>query len=72
MNRKLSNRELAEIVGVLAVVASLVFVGLQLMLDRKIASGEQYSARAMARQSMLQSYLESDAAYPHTLENGKT
>lgn len=43
---KASKKELVEIVGIFAVVASLIFVGMQLQLDRKVALAEQYSNRA--------------------------
>ena len=44
MNAK--QKEVVEIVGIFAVVASLIFVGMQLMLDRKVALAEQYFNRA--------------------------
>ena len=43
---KIENKHLIEIVGVLAIVVSLLFVGMQLMLDRQVALGEQYFNRA--------------------------
>ncbi|TRX56883.1 hypothetical protein [Thalassomonas sp. M1454] len=43
---KTNKKELAEILGIFAVVASLVFVGMQLHLDRKVALAEQYFNRA--------------------------
>ena len=41
-----SKKDIVEIVGIFAVVASLIFVGMQLMLDRKVALAEQYFNRA--------------------------
>ena len=43
---KTNKKELAEILGIFAVVASLIFVGMQLHLDRKVALAEQYFNRA--------------------------
>ena len=49
----------AEFVGVLAIVLSLVFVGLQLRQSQEIAIAAQYQARAQAAQSMWMSLQES-------------
>ena len=43
---KTSKKELAEIVGIFAIVASLIFVGLQLRLEHKVAMADQYFNRA--------------------------
>ena len=43
MNDK--TREIVEIVGIFSVVASLLFVGLQLILDRRVATGAQFHER---------------------------
>ena len=70
---KLETKQLVEIIGIVAVVASLVFVGMQLQLDRRAAVGEQYSSRAQAWQAVLQSELESDeylATFSKRWENG--
>jgi len=48
-----------EMVGIAAIVASLVFVGLQLKQSHEIALAEQYQSRAEAAQSMYLSVLES-------------
>ena len=58
---QLDTKRLIEYVGVLTVVASLLFVGMQLYLDRQIASAEQYQNRAESRKSDLRTLLESDA-----------
>lgn len=42
---KMSNKVVVEMIGVLTVSASLIFVGMQLMLERKIAIAEQYFNR---------------------------
>jgi hypothetical protein len=43
---KTNKKELAEVVGIFAIVASLIFVGMQLRLERKVAMAEQYFNRA--------------------------
>lgn len=43
---KTSTKDIAEIVGICAIVISLIFVGIQLMLERKVALAEQYFNRA--------------------------
>ena len=57
---KASKKELVEIVGIFAVVASLIFVGMQLMLDRKVALAEQYFNRAESAKADRRAILESD------------
>jgi len=39
-------RDLTEIVGFVAIVASLIFVGMQLMQSQEIAIASQYQERA--------------------------
>ena len=56
---KTSKKEIVEIVGILGVVASLIFVGMQLMLDRKVALAEQYFSRAESAKADRRSMLES-------------
>ena len=46
---KISSRDIIEIIGIVSVVASLIFVGMQLMLDRRIATADQYQNRAELR-----------------------
>ena len=48
-----------ESAGILAIVVSLVFVGLQLRQSQEIAIAAQYQARAQAAQSMYMSLQES-------------
>lgn len=58
---KYTNKEIVEVVGVIAVVASLIFVGVQLYLDRKVALSDQYANRAESLKADLRARLESDA-----------
>ena len=48
-----------EATGILAIIVSLVFVGLQLRQSQEIAIAAQYQARAQAAQSMYMSLQES-------------
>ena len=41
-------KHVTELVGITAIVASLIFVGLQLKQSQEIAVGDQYQARADA------------------------
>jgi len=43
---KTDTKQIIEIVGIFGVVASLIFVGMQLMQDRAVAMGSQYQSRA--------------------------
>ena len=53
--RSLNWKDTAELVGISAIVASLIFVGLQLRQDREVALGQIY-------QSTLQSMVELESA----------
>jgi len=57
---KLTRYQFVEIVGIAGVMASLLFVGMQLMLDRKLAIATQYAARAESIKSDLRAEIESD------------
>lgn len=46
-------RQAVEVVGIFGVIASLIFVGMQLRLDRQIAISEQYHNRAESRLESL-------------------
>ncbi|MFT7470152.1 MAG: hypothetical protein ACI8XU_000040 [Kiritimatiellia bacterium] len=59
--RKPNHKELLEMIGVIAVIGSLIFVGLQLMLDRRLALADTYSFSADGRRSDTRTKLESDA-----------
>ena len=43
---RISSRQIVEGIGAAAIVASLVFVGMQLKLDRNVALAAQYAARS--------------------------
>ena len=58
---KASKKDIVEITGIVAVVASLVFVGMQLQLDRKVALADQYFNRAESAKEDRRSILQSDA-----------
>lgn len=51
-------RELVEIVGIFSIVASLIFVGLQLMLDRRVAIGAQFHERSVLGHEAFQSFFD--------------
>ena len=58
----MTTREVAETVGILAVVVSLVFVGFQLRQEHVYAQGEQYQARSEMRLANLRAMIESEVA----------
>ena len=68
---KSDSKKIFEIVGNLSVVASLLFVGMQLYLDRQIAAAEQYQFRAESRKADLRVQLESDAYIARRVEAWK-
>lgn len=53
-------KEVAEIVGIAAIVASLLFVGLQLKQSHEIALATQFQARAEATQNLHLAGIEAD------------
>ena len=57
----ISRKELIELIGVTAVVGSLIFVGVQLSFDRQVALGDQYQRRAEIALAHQRSYLESES-----------
>jgi len=59
-NLKTSKKDVIEIAGIFAVVASLIFVGMQLQLDRKVALADQYFNRAESAKADRRAVLESD------------
>ena len=61
MNEK--TRQLIELIGIFALVASLIFVGLQLSLDRRIAMAEQYFNRSESVKSDFRTYMESEVFF---------
>jgi hypothetical protein len=58
---KRDNKRIVELIGVFAVVASLVFVGMQLQLDRRLALANLYAFRAESYKSDFRTQLESDS-----------
>lgn len=60
---KIKNIQIIEVVGALAVVTSLIFVGMQLMLDRRVAIAGQYFNRAEAQRADMRVLMESDVYF---------
>lgn len=56
---KINNKVLVEVIGVLTVSASLIFVGMQLLLERKVAIAEQYFNRTESAKEDRRSFLAS-------------
>jgi len=64
-------KDSAELIGIVAIVASLVFVGLQLRQSHEIALATQYQARAEATQNLHLASIEADYLAPiPALRNG--
>ena len=57
---KIESRQLIEIIGIFGVIASLIFVGMQLLLDRRIAIANQYQTRAELRLQAEQSQFQNE------------
>jgi hypothetical protein len=53
-------KDVAELVGIAAIVASLLFVGLQLKQSHEIALATQFQARAEATQNLHLTAIEAD------------
>ena len=60
---------IAEAFGAFAVAASLVFVGLQLYLDRKVALADQYFNRGESAKADRRTRLESESYLQHLEES---
>ena len=58
---KISSRALIELLGAASIVASLVFVGVQLAQDRTVALGAVFDNRTTAGMEMQRTRFESDA-----------
>ena len=58
---KLSNKEILELAGAIALVASLAFVGLQLKLDRDIALAQSFSDGIESRKEDIRAKMESES-----------
>ena len=52
--------KLVEAVGILAIVLSLLFVGMQLIFDRQVAIADQYHNRAELRIATVRSFFENE------------
>jgi len=64
-------KDIAELVGIVAIVASLLFVGLQLKQSHEIALATQYQARAEATMNLHLASIEADWVAPiPALRNG--
>lgn len=63
----IERRDLIEIVGLISVVLSLLFVGQQLRLDRSLALAEQYSARAESMKEDIRTRMESGVHVPNAI-----
>ncbi len=57
----LSKKELLEIAGAIALVASLAFVGLQLKLDRDVALAQSFSDGIESRKEDIRAKMESES-----------
>ena len=51
-------KDKAELIGIAAIVASLIFVGLQMKQSQEIALAAQYQARAETVMSLHETYIE--------------
>ena len=57
-----------QVVGIFALVASLIFVGLQMKQTQKIALAGQYQARSQATVDFFAARMESDYVNPNYME----
>jgi hypothetical protein len=55
-------KDVTELIGVLAIVLSLIFVGYQIKQSHEIALAAQYQARADTWVGVLSAYVQSDVA----------
>ena len=62
--QKTSWKDTAELIGIMAIVASLVFVGLELRQSQQIAIAGQYQQRAEAYVTLMFNRLEYDSEHP--------
>jgi len=58
---KIGNKKFIETIGIFGVIASLIFVGVQLYYDRTVALGAAYQDRADSRKEDLRVRFESDS-----------
>jgi len=66
-------KDIAELIGIVAIVASLIFVGLQLKQSQEIAISSQYQARLDSIIAVKGNLLQSDSLIDVTrkVENGE-
>ena len=57
-----------QVIGIFALVASLIFVGLQMKQTHKIALADQYQSRAQATIAFFVALMESDYVNPNYME----
>ena len=57
---KTNIKQTIEIIGFAAVVVSLIFVGIQLRLDSRVALADQYAFRSESVKNDLRSRIESE------------
>ena len=57
---RINSRKIVEGIGAAAIVASLGFVGMQLILDRNVALAGQYATRSESLKDDLRTQMESD------------
>ena len=60
--KKMNWKDIAESVGIAAIVASLIFVGMQLRQSQEFAVADQYQDRASATIEYYVSQIQSDQA----------
>ena len=58
---KIDKRTAIELVGVIGIISSLIFVGVQLSFDSRVAISEQFNFRAESTKSDIRNVLESDS-----------
>ena len=66
---KTSTKDIVEIFGMFAIVVSLIFVGIQLRLERKVAMAEQYFNRAETVKEDYRTRLLSSEYFQEVEEN---
>ncbi len=57
-------KDIAELIGLVAIIASLIFVGLQLKQSQQIALATQYQARAEATHQLTLAHIEAGYVSP--------
>ena len=57
---KIEYKTAFEFLGIFGIIASLIFVGMQLSLDRNVAQADQYFNRSESRKADLRSMMENE------------